>query len=135
MEMKQDLTRLRQSSSEQLGIQITGESSWAQLGADSRDHMEMLPAIGNQLQMQMPHTVGDRTNTACGPSDDLLNQAAAEKETSNIRIDAVTTNQQTAVQPTEIINEKSAIELPAVFPTNKDATNIPNIKPKRSLWQ
>jgi GNAT superfamily N-acetyltransferase/acyl carrier protein len=94
MEMKQDLTRLHQSSSEQLGIQITGESSWAQLGADSRDHMEMLPAIGNQLQMQMPHTVGDRTNTACGPSDDLLNQAAAEKETSNIRIDAVTTNQQ-----------------------------------------
>lgn len=98
METKRELLeRLRQISSEQLGVQqdeITGESTWAELGADSLDRLEMTRAIENEFKVEIPHTLGERLNTVGEAVDHLLSLIAVRKETSHIRIEAVTTNQQ-----------------------------------------
>lgn len=93
------LTRLQQISSEQLGVQqeaITAESTWIQLGADSLDRLEMTRAVENEFMVEIPHTVGERLNTVGQTVDHLLALIAGRKETSSIRIEAVTSNQQWA---------------------------------------
>ena len=100
MNTKQELlTRLQQISSEQLGVQqeaITEESTWIQLGADSLDRLEMSRAVENEFMVEIPHTVGERLNTVGETVDHLYSLIAVRKDISNIRIEAVTTNQQWA---------------------------------------
>jgi acyl carrier protein len=100
MDAKQELlTRLQQISSEQLGVQqdeITEESTWAQLGADSLDRLEMSRAIEDAFKVEIPHQVGERLNTVGETVDHLLTLIAVRRESSNIRIEAATTNQQWA---------------------------------------
>jgi acyl carrier protein len=100
MNTKQELlTRLQQISSEQLGVQqeeITEESTWIQLGADSLDRLEMSRSVENEFSVEIPHTVGERLNTVGKTVDHLYSLIAVRKEISNIRIEAVTTNQQWA---------------------------------------
>ena len=100
MNTKQELlTRLQQISSEQLGVQqeeITEKSTWIQLGADSLDRLEMSRAVENEFMVEIPHTVGERLNTVGETVDHLFSLIAVRKDTSNIRIEAVTTNQQWA---------------------------------------
>lgn len=100
MKTKQELlTRLQQISSEQLGVQqgeITNESTWAQLGADSLDRLEMSRAVENEFMVEIPHTVGERLNTVGETVDHLYSLIAVQNEVPNIRIEGVTTNQQWA---------------------------------------
>jgi acyl carrier protein len=100
MDTKQEvLTRLQQISSEQLGVQqaeITEESTWTQLGADSLDRLEMSRAVENEFRVEIPHTVGERLNTVGETVGHLFALIAVRKEISTIRIEAVTTNQQWA---------------------------------------
>jgi acyl carrier protein len=91
--------RLQQISSEQLGVQqeeITEDSTWAQLGADSLDRLEMSRAVENEFMVEIPHTVGERLNTVGETVDHLYSLIAVRKESPNIRIEAVTSNQQWA---------------------------------------
>jgi acyl carrier protein len=93
------LARLQQISSEQLGVQqeeITKESTWKQLGADSLDRLEMTRAVENEFRVEIPHTVGERLNTVGETVDHLYSLMAVRQEIFNIRIEAVTTNQQWA---------------------------------------
>ncbi|MBZ5509060.1 MAG: acyl carrier protein [Acidobacteriia bacterium] len=98
MDTKQELlTRLQQISSEQLGVrqeEITEESTWTQLGADSLDRLEMSRAVENEFMVEIPHTVGERLNTVGETVDHLYSLIAVRKEISNIRIETVTRNQQ-----------------------------------------
>ncbi|HZR59130.1 MAG TPA: phosphopantetheine-binding protein [Terriglobales bacterium] len=100
MEAKQELLRrLQQISSEKLGVkqeEITEESTWTQLGADSLDRLEMSRAIEDAFKVEIPHAVGERLNTVRETVDHLLTLIALRREISNIRIEAVTTNQQWA---------------------------------------
>jgi acyl carrier protein len=100
MNTKQELlTRLQQISSEQLGVQqneITEESTWIQLGADSLDRLEMSRSVENEFKVEIPHTVGERLNTVGKTVDHLYSLLTVRRETSNIRIEAVTTNRQWA---------------------------------------
>ena len=68
------LARLLQIVSEQLGVpqdQVTEESTWIQLGADSLDRLALSLAVEKAFRMEIPHTVGERLNTVV----DLLLQA------------------------------------------------------------
>jgi len=100
MDAKQDLlTRLQQICSEQLGVhqeEITEKSTWIQLGADSLDRLAMSRAIEDEFKVDIPHGVGEWLNTVGETVDHLLTLIAVHKETPNIRIEAVTTNQQWA---------------------------------------
>jgi acyl carrier protein len=100
MDTKQELlTRLQQISSEQLGVQqkdITEETTWNQLGADSLDRLEMSRAVENEFMVEIPHTVGEQLNTVGKTLDHLFALIAARKDISNIRVEAVTRNQQWA---------------------------------------
>jgi acyl carrier protein len=100
MDTKQELlTRLQQIGSEQLGVQqedITEETTWTQLGADSLDRLEMSRAVENEFRVEIPHTVGEQLNTVGKTVDHLLALIAARKDISDIRIEAVTRNQQWA---------------------------------------
>src|SRR5580765_2073667 len=98
MEAKQELlTRVHEIISEHLGVrqdEITEESTWTQLGADSLDRLEMSRAVESEFMVEIPHTVGERLNTVGKTVDHLYSLIAVRKETSNIRVEAVTTNQQ-----------------------------------------
>lgn len=91
------LTRLQEISSEELGVpreQITEESTWTQLGADSLDRLQMSRAIEDALKVEIPPAVGERLNTVGQTVDHLLGLIAKGREVSIIRIEAVTTDQQ-----------------------------------------
>ena len=100
MEAKQELlTRVHEIISEHLGVrqdEITEESTWTQLGADSLDRLEMSRAVESEFMVEIPHTVGERLNTVGKTVDHLYSLIAVRKETSNIRVEAVTSNQQWA---------------------------------------
>ena len=98
MNAKQELVKhLQQVISEQLGIQqaeITEESTWTQLGADSLDRLEMSRAVEEAFKVEIPHAVGEQLDTVGKTIDHLSTLIALRREISNIRIEAVTTNQQ-----------------------------------------
>jgi acyl carrier protein len=96
---QQLLMRLQQISSERLGVQpeeITEKSSWTQLGADSLDRLEMSRAVEDEFKVEIPHSVGERLNTVRETVDHVLTLIAAQRGTTNIRIEAATTNRQWA---------------------------------------
>ena len=98
MDPRQELlTRLKQIISQQLGVrqeEITEESTWTQLGADSLDRLGMSLAVESAFKVDIPHGVGERLNTVGETVDHLLTLIAKRREISNIRIEAVTTDQQ-----------------------------------------
>lgn len=98
MDAKQELlTRLQQISSEQLGVdqaEITPDSTWIQLGADSLDRLQMSRVIEDEFKVEIPHTVGERLNTVGETVDHLLTMIAAQNEFPGIRIEAAITSQQ-----------------------------------------
>jgi acyl carrier protein len=100
MNAKQEiLTRLRQITSEQLGVppgEITEDSTWIELGADSLDRLAMSRAVEDAFKVDIPHPVGERLNTVGGTADHLLALIAVRKEFAEVRIEAVTSNQQWA---------------------------------------
>lgn len=100
MNTKQELlARLQQISSEQLGVreqEITEDSTWAALGADSLDRLAMSRAVEDAFSVEIPHQVGEQLNTVGETLDHLLNLIASRGEISSIRIEAATTNQQWA---------------------------------------
>lgn len=101
------MRRLQQIISEHLAIPqeaITEHSTWAELGADSLDRLEMSLAIEDGLRVDIPHSVGERLNTVGETVDHLLAKIAMKREISNIRIEAVTSNQQWA-EMSEIRNQ------------------------------
>ena len=67
MEPKQELLlRLKKIISEHLAVEqeeITEESTWFQLGADSLDRLEMSLAIEEAFKVEIPHTVGEQLNS------------------------------------------------------------------------
>lgn len=100
MDTKRELfTRLQQISSEQLGVEqeyITAESAWTNLGADSLDRLEMTRAVENEFRVEIPHSVGEQLDTVGETVDHLLALISARKEGADIRVEAVTRNQQWA---------------------------------------
>jgi acyl carrier protein len=100
MEAKQELlTRLRQISSEQLGVElekITGDSTWTQLGADSLDRLAMSRSIEDAFAVEIPHPVGERLDTVGSTVNHIWTLMGERPEPSNIKIEAATTKQQWA---------------------------------------
>lgn len=100
MDTRQELlARLQHIISEHLGVkveEITENSTWTDLGADSLDRMEMSLAIEGALNVDIPHPVGEQLNTVGETVDHLLTLILAPRDISKIRLEAVTTNQQWA---------------------------------------
>jgi acyl carrier protein len=75
MNTKQELlTRMRQIIGEHLGVEedeITENSTWTDLGADSLDRMDMSLALESSLNVDIPHLVGERLNTVGQTVDHL----------------------------------------------------------------
>ncbi len=98
MNAKQELRmRLQQIINEHLGVQedeIDEKSTWAQLGADSLDRLQISLAIEDAFKVDIPHMVGERLNTVGQTLDHLSDLISARSETAHIRIEAVNTNQQ-----------------------------------------
>ncbi len=95
---KELLTRLKHIIGQQLGIrqeEITEQSTWIQLGADSLDRLGMSLAVESAFKVEIPHGVGERLNTVGETVDHLLSLIAAQRKI-NIRIETVTTAQQWA---------------------------------------
>jgi acyl carrier protein len=93
------LTRLRPIIREQLGVEeheITENATWEDLGADSLDRIEMSLAIERASNVDIPHPVGELLHTVGDTVDYLLGLTAAPRDNADIRIEAVTTNQQWA---------------------------------------
>jgi acyl carrier protein len=98
MNTKQELlTRMRQIIGEHLGVEedeITENSTWTDLGADSLDRMDMSLALESSLNVDIPHLVGERLNTVGQTVDHLLTLIDAPGGTSNIRIETAITRDQ-----------------------------------------
>ena len=91
------LARLRQIIREHLGVEeeeITENSTWSDLGADSLDRLDISLAIESSLNVDIPHLVGERLNTVGQTVDHLLILMRAPSDACNIRIETVTTWQQ-----------------------------------------
>jgi len=100
MDAKEELfTCLQQIVSEQLGIEekeITENSTWTHLGADSLDRLQVSLALEGALDVDIPHSIGERLNTVGETVDHLLTLKPPPKYKANVRIEVVHTNQQWA---------------------------------------
>jgi acyl carrier protein len=93
------LARLKQIGSEQLGVkrhQITEQSTWAQLGADSLDRLAVSHAIEDAFTVDIPHIIGEHLNTIGQTLDYVLQQAALQGNGSakKYQVQIVATNRQ-----------------------------------------
>jgi acyl carrier protein len=100
MNTKQELlTQLQQIISEHLGVDsqdITEDSTWSELGADSLDRLQMSLSIEEALNVDIPHPVGERLNTVGETVNHLLGLVTAPGDIGDVRIEAVTANEQWA---------------------------------------
>jgi acyl carrier protein len=100
MNGKQELLEhLQQIIGEQLGAQhqyIDQDSTWAELGADSLDRLEMSRVIEDVFRVEIPHEIGERLDTVGKTVDHLWNLIAVRRESSSVRIESATTSQQWA---------------------------------------
>lgn len=100
MNAKQELlARLKQIIGDQLGVEeeeITEKTTWAQLGADSLDRMEMSLAIEAAFDVDIPHSVGERLNTVSETTAHLLTLITRDRDASNIQTEAMTSDRQWA---------------------------------------
>lgn len=100
MDKKQELlSRLQPVICEHLGVhpdEITEDSTWTELGADSLDRLQMSLAVEQAFKVEIPHQVGERLNTVGETAEHLLNLLAARKPIFNIRAEEATTYRQWA---------------------------------------
>jgi acyl carrier protein len=100
MNSKQELLAgVRQIICEHLGVEeheITENSTWEDLGADSLDRMEMSLAIEGALNVDIPHAVGERLDTVGDTVDHLWSLMPVPRDLADIHVETVTTNQQWA---------------------------------------
>jgi acyl carrier protein len=98
LKTKQELlSRLQQIISDQLSVQqeeITGNSTWEELGADSLDRLGMTRAFEDEFKVEIPHETGERLNTVGETLDHLWTLVAVGGEVSQIQIEEVTTSEQ-----------------------------------------
>lgn len=98
MEPKQELLlRLKKIISEHLAVEqeeVTEESTWFQLGADSLDRLEMSLAIEEAFKVDIPHTVGETLNSV-GQTVEHLSAVIAERTAiGNFQSEAATASEQ-----------------------------------------
>jgi acyl carrier protein len=100
MDAKQELlTCVQQIVIEHLGAEeeeITENSTWTDLGADSLDRLQISLALEDLLNVDIPHSTGERLNTVGETVDHLLTLKLAPRDSANVRIEVVHTNQQWA---------------------------------------
>src|SRR5437763_1921765 len=98
MDRKQELMRrLQQISSEQLGVpctDITEQSTWAQLGADSLDRLQMSRVIEDTFDVEIPHSMGERLNSVGETLDHVATLMATRLRIPGICVEGVSTDQQ-----------------------------------------
>jgi len=98
MDAKQELlSRLRQIVSEHLGVEereIAETSTWTELRADSLDRLQISFALEGALNVDIPHSIGERLNTVGETLDHLLTLKLAPTDNANVRIEAADTHQQ-----------------------------------------
>jgi acyl carrier protein len=98
MDPKQELLlRLKKIISEHLAVEqeeVTEQSTWFQLGADSLDRLEMSLAIEKAFKVEIPHTVGEQLNSVGQTVEHLSAVIAERKAIGNFRIEAATTSEQ-----------------------------------------
>jgi acyl carrier protein len=98
MDAKQELlTHLQQIVAEHLGVkdeEISENSTWTELGADSLDRLQISLSLEDALKVELPHSIGERLNTVGETVDHLLTLQLAARDNSYVRIEAVHTNQQ-----------------------------------------
>jgi len=84
MDTKQELlSRLRQIVSEHLGVEereITENSTWTELRADSLDRLQISFALEGALNIHIPHSIGERLNTVGETLDHLWTLKLARTE-------------------------------------------------------
>jgi acyl carrier protein len=91
------LLRLKKIISEHLGVdqeEVTEESTWFQLGADSLDRLEMSLAIEEAFKVDIPYRVGEQLNSVGQTVEHLSTVIAERRAIGNFRIEAATTNEQ-----------------------------------------
>lgn len=100
MDAKEELlTCLQHIVTEHLGIkheEVTENSTWAELGADSLDRLQISLSLENALNIEIPHSIGERLSTVGETVNHLLTRKLALKDNSNVRIEVVHTDQQWA---------------------------------------
>jgi acyl carrier protein len=94
------LTCLQQIIDDHLGVkheeEVTENSTWAELGADSLDRLQISLSIENALGIEIPHSIGERLDTVGETVNHLLTRKQAPKDNANVRIEAIHTAQQWA---------------------------------------
>src|SRR5262245_6292287 len=93
------LMRLKKIIHEQLSVEeerISLESTWAELGADSLDRLDLSLALEAAFKVDIPHSIGERLHTVGETTEHLLTLMASRRDVSNIRIESATTNGQWA---------------------------------------
>lgn len=100
MDAKEELlTCLQQIVTDHLGVkheEVTENSTWMELGADSLDRLQISLSLENALNIEIPHSIGEQLNTVGETVNHLLARKLAPKDNSNVRIEAVHTDQQWA---------------------------------------
>jgi len=100
MDSKEELlTCLQQIVTDHLGVEheeVTQNSTWAELGADSLDRLQISISLESALNVEIPHSIGEKLNTVGETVDHLLTLKLAPKDNSNVHIEIVHTNQQWA---------------------------------------
>jgi len=100
MDAKEELlTCLQHIVTDHLGIkheEVTENSTWAELGADSLDRLQISLSLENALNIEIPHSIGERLNTVGETVNHLLTRKLALRDNSNVRIEVVHTDQQWA---------------------------------------
>jgi len=100
MDAKQEiLTCVQQIVTEHLGVEyeeVTENSTWAELGADSLDRLQISLCLENALNVEIPHSIGENLNTVGEAVDHLLTLKLAPRDNSNVHIELVHTDQQWA---------------------------------------
>src|ERR1051326_8063080 len=99
MDSKEELlTCLQQIVTDHLGVEheeVTENSTWAELGADSLDRLQISLSLESALNVEIPHSIGEKLNTVGETVDHLLTLKLAPKD-SNVHIEPVYTDQQWA---------------------------------------
>ena|ERR1051326_2672621 len=100
MDSKEELlTCLQQIVTDHLGVEheeVTENSTWAELGADSLDRLQISLSLESALNVEIPHSIGEKLNTVGETVDHLLTLKLAPKDNSNVHIEPVYTDQQWA---------------------------------------
>src|ERR1051326_5046900 len=99
MDSKEELlTCLQQIVTDHLGVEhqeVTENSTWAELGADSLDRLQISLSLESALNVEIPHSIGEKLNTVGETVDHLLTLKLGPKD-SNVHIEPVYTDQQWA---------------------------------------